>query len=285
MCIFAYCISCSFPSGPVMSTFNLIGVWYGYYNGATFDPWIENFQADAWLTNMAGSQQYFGWLSEYNTESQSIQPGTYGGQYGTTSDISQSTLSDEQIASALSTAIDQNEVPQPDDSTEYILYIPKGISVSDPTGALFCQVFCAYHSHFDYNGLQVKYAVVPYSSDCQGCAQSYEIFASTISHEIAETITDPLAGSWYDQCGEEIGDICAYQTSWAQGTDGYYYPVQLLWSNSQGQCFAGYSTTKLSQTKKRALNTTGKEAKKRPLDSTEESVEAPTKKTSLRAKL
>ena len=231
-----------------MSTFNLISVKYGA-NGV-FDPWIENGQADAWLTNMAGSEQYFGWLSEYNTPTQSIQPGTYGGQVTISADVSQpETISGGDIVTILSTAIDQSQVPQPDDTTLYVLHLPQGLAVDYGPNMLSCTIatspqlgFCGYHSHFSYNNMLVKYAVLPYSSDCQGCAQSFEWFGSTLSHEIAESITDPLGTSWFDVCEEEIGDICNDVFASATGTDGNEYPVQSLWSNSRGECYAGSSS-------------------------------------------
>ena len=153
----------------------------------------------------------------------------------------------EDIGGTLKSAIDQNQVPAPDVTTEYILHFPQGISVQQGE-ELSCQVFCGYHSFFDYNGVQVKYAVIPYSSDCPGCGGTYERYAGTISHEIVETITDPLgktlsSSSYRDQCEEEIGDICNGIIGMATGTDGNEYPVQLQWSNSRGECYAGQSSS------------------------------------------
>ena len=221
-----------------MSTFNLISVKYGM--NASFDPWIENGQADAWFTNMAGSEQYFGWLSEYN----SGKPvnGSYGGQFTITADTSQSNVTEDQILNTLIAAMDEGKVPKPDETTQYILHIPKGLMLSG-----FCSSFCAYHSSHLYNSVEFKFSMAPYSSDCQGCAQSFEWFGSTVSHEIAETITDPLgttmsSSSYRDQCENEIGDICNDYFALAKGSDGNEYPVQRLWSNSRGECYAGSSS-------------------------------------------
>ena len=268
-----------------MSTFNLISVKYGM--NASFDPWIEDGRAEAWFTNMAGSEQYFGWLSEYN----SGKPvnGSYGGQFTIgASALQRSIITDGQIAATLAAAIGYNQLPIPNETTQYILHIPKGVMVEDPTGALSCKAFCGYHSHFNYSDMEIKYSVLPYSSDCSGCALSFEDYGSTVSHEIADTITNPLGSSWMDKCGEEIGDICAHTNGLAYGTDGKEYPVQLLWSNSRGDCYAGQSSspdpnevpTGMLTAKPSAGLTM--QAKKRPLEG---SSEAPVKKTYLRSKL
>ena len=198
-----------------MPTFNLISVKYG--KEGVFDSWIENGQADAWFKNMAGSEQYFGWLSEYNLPTQSIQPGTYGGNYSITANVSQSaTVTQDQAVATLIAAIETGELPKPDATTQYIIHFPKDIFVPD-----FCQVFCAYHYFFNYNELQVKYSVLPYGSDCQGCAQSYELFGVIVSHEVAETVTDPLGFGYGDLCYGEIGDICVNApAALAKGSDG-----------------------------------------------------------------
>lgn len=257
---------CLFSSrNPIMSTFKLISVKYG--TSGTFDPWIEDGRTDAWFQNMAGSQQYFGWLSEYNTPTQSIRPGTYGGKFSIAANISQTFITDVEIVNTLIVALDHNEVPPPDETTLYTLHIPREVGI-DFYGMLSCKIatspkdgFCGYHFSFKYRGVQVKYAVLPYSSDFPNCGATFEDFSGTLSHEIAETITDPLGSSYRDDCNREIGDICAHINGFAKGTDNNDYPVQLLWSNSRRECYAGIPST----------------------ESTDASVKGSTKKTFLRS--
>jgi hypothetical protein len=55
---------------------------------------------------------------------------------------------------------------------------------------------------------------------------------STSSHELCETITDPIPGrGWYDDSQGEVGDICAWQTKKVGA-----YTVQLEWSNKSKRC-------------------------------------------------
>ena len=254
-----------------MSSFNLISVKYGV-NG-TFDPWIEDGQADAWFKNMAGSEQYFGWLSEYDADQPVI--GSYGGQFTIGASILQrSIIVDGHIQSTLAAAIDQSELSKPDEETLYIVHIPQGVAV-DFDRALSCTLsptdgFCGYHSYFEYGGMKVKYSVLPFTSDCPRCAQTFERFGVTASHEIADTITDPLGTSWVDKCGEEIGDICNDMIGTARGSDGKDYPVQLLWSNRRNKCYGGDASIE-------SVTTMGS-------STTEESTEGWSKKPNLRSR-
>ena len=59
-----------------------------------------------------------------------------------------------------------------------------------------------------------------------------DALTGTSSHELCESITDPVAGSgWYDDKNVEIGDICAWQTKKLGN-----YTVQLEWSNKDASC-------------------------------------------------
>ena len=98
-------------------------------------------------------------------------------------------------------------------------------------GAASCQAFCGYHN--DISG-QVFYGVLPYPG-CGGCTGGLPVFdalTSISSHELCESITDPIPGrGWYDDVNGEIGDICAWQTK----TVGQY-TVQQEWSNRANRC-------------------------------------------------
>jgi len=80
----------------------------------------------------------------------------------------------------------------------------------------------------------IFYAVMPYPG-CAGCLGTLETFTaltSTSSHELCESITDPIPGQgWYDDANGEIGDICAWKTKQLGA-----YTVQLEWSNAQNAC-------------------------------------------------
>jgi hypothetical protein len=98
-------------------------------------------------------------------------------------------------------------------------------------------VYCAYHSNYSHNGLDVKYASMPYPS-CGGCqwtgftvAQNFEHFAC---HETREAVTDADGTAWYDRRGNEADDKCAWSPAPFIGTGGFGY--QWEWSNLDSAC-------------------------------------------------
>ncbi len=54
------------------------------------------------------------------------------------------------------------------------------------------------------------------------------------SHEVAEAITGPLGTGWYDNSGNEVGDLC----SWQPYTFGPF-TLRKIWSNSHFGCYSG----------------------------------------------
>jgi len=104
---------------------------------------------------------------------------------------------------------------------------PTGTCYSPDNGATF--FFCAYHGAFTAssgpNRQTYLYTVEPYQ-DVRGCRNNVgnqtlpnpaspgvdpaDPGYSTLSHELFETITDPLGNAWFTGLdGNEIGDLCA----------------------------------------------------------------------------
>src|SRR6185369_7255726 len=82
----------------------------------------------------------------------------------------------------------------------YGVYLPAGMKVTMSGGAS-CSTFCGYHGHFNYGGLDIRYAVFPYLN-CSACKLSNLSVADMItivaSHEIREAVTDPQLNAWYN---------------------------------------------------------------------------------------
>lgn len=109
--------------------------------------------------------------------------------------------------------------------------------------------YCAYHSYFVNSSNQdVVYSNQPYGNTtvCQvSGAPSPNGFpdadtaATAASHELTESITDPLLDAWFDSSGFEIGDECAYYYGvplWDGGLatnqwDGHPFYLQTEYSN------------------------------------------------------
>jgi hypothetical protein len=144
-----------------------------------------------------------------------------------------SIVTDADIQAFITRNIGIGNLPQHDNETLYVLFLPDGMQVQ--LGAdVSCQTFCGYHDSFTLSGHSVMYAVLPYPScgGCLGTNSAFNALTGTTSHEISEAITDPVPGSgWYDDSNGEIGDICAWQFRQDGG-----YSVQLEWSDKQGSC-------------------------------------------------
>ena len=124
----------------------------------------------------------------------------------------------------------------------YGVYLPKGSvsSMGSSTGCGGSSVgYCGYHSHFTYNGVQVKYAVFPYN-DCTGCSLTgktvLDMETIVTSHEIREAVTDPGdngKNAWADFLGYEADDKCAWHNLYK--LQGVYW-VQPEYSNKNRGC-------------------------------------------------
>jgi hypothetical protein len=170
-------------------------------------------------------------LSEYSVPAWTIGHGKLAGTLTITTPAPKASISDTAIQHQLQQLISGHpQVPAPSPNTLYFVYMPTGVRVVQG-GSASCQSFCGYHN--DISG-QIFYAVMPYP-DCAGCMGSlttFEALTTTSSHELCESITDPIPGQgWYDDTNGEIGDICAWKTKQLGA-----YTVQLEWSNKANQC-------------------------------------------------
>jgi hypothetical protein len=109
--------------------------------------------------------------------------------------------------------------------------------------------FCSYHAGTDFSpGVKLLDVPIPYmgpgTSGYAGCGSlpnDTDNQTVVMTHEIAETLNDPLAWkavsaddgniSWYDTSSGEIGDICNAQSS---ANNGFY--VQKEWSVATASC-------------------------------------------------
>ena len=171
-------------------------------------------------------------------------------QYGSTSTIAstipliqvvvdgkstQSKISDSSIRSYLTSLFKLGTI-QPQPNLLYGIYFPKGMRVQLPGGSS-CTNFCGYHSHFTYNGIEIKYASFPYlnCSACQLPGKSVaDMLTIVTSHEIREAVTDPgdnNKNAWYDASGYEADDKCAWHHLYQMSPSGFW--VQPEYSNGR----------------------------------------------------
>jgi PKD repeat protein len=192
-----------------------------------------------------------------------------------------SCVSDAQIQSEISSLIAARNLPTdgpktatqlPQSAPIYFVVLPsdKDVCYTDPSGtSCASNAFCAYHSSFTNGANNVLYSAIPtlplQSSPkaCQSDGNSAiqqpngsvaDVALKYISHEDAETITDPLANGWVNPVsGYENGDKCndvhtnansftptlggsPGGTLYNQTFNGHNYYVQSEWSNWDGTC-------------------------------------------------
>lgn len=200
-------------------------------------------------------------------------------------------VTDGQIQAEITRLIGAGQLPTGTGANApiYFMITPTDVNVCLSGGQCVNNNFCAYHDYFTLSGSPVLYASVPFSvwagGSTKGCQDDgtsvyqsptgtyhgdpgYQI-ADNLSHELSETITDPLINAWYTGGnGSEVGDLCeAYAAvsstkkdvsvnayaptlsgSASAGTltdqlfEGDYYYTQTEWSNIRNDCSATPTT-------------------------------------------
>ena len=174
------------------------------------------------------------------------------------------------INTMLQTAIDNGQIPEPDNpSNTYLIYLDDSTGVNDaPLGIRMCEPTSdnAFGFHDVYNtvaGNNLFFAIIPGLSDTcltnscpsdAGCslhlAQTQEQRQTQVcSHEFAEMITDPLNNSaWVEPGVAENGDICNGNAGTIT-VGANTWTVQLMYSkwddlqsNGATMCVTGSST-------------------------------------------
>jgi hypothetical protein len=169
---------------------------------------------------------------------------------GTSAPSGTQSVSDQAVIDEITAGFSSGRITyQPD--TIYSVFSAGGVNLG---GGAFTQ-YCAYHGHFQYNGQDVIYAVMPYNAYSTSCEVQVtgpnndpaDAEVNTLTHEIEEANTDPDLNAWYDHRGYENADKCA----WTFGTThtatngalynvtfgGHNWLIQRQWKNSgRGSC-------------------------------------------------
>lgn len=141
-------------------------------------------------------------------------------------------VTDSSIQAELTSMVAAGKLPTPTapgTGTTPIFFVVTPVNVNVCLGGNTCSSnnFCAYHSFFTSNRNDILYASVPFSvfanGNTKGCqTDQYSIYetpvgssgdeayniADDLSHELSETITDPLINAWYSKNGLEVADLC-----------------------------------------------------------------------------
>jgi PKD repeat protein len=133
--------------------------------------------------------------------------------------------------------------------------------------------YCSFHSYATDGLATLLYIGIPFTlldspSDAKSCQDDgnstvqapngdpglADVALKSLTHEMLETVTDPLLNAWYDASGNEVADACndvsaspdaflpleggdaATGTLYNQTIAGAHYYLQGAWSNEAGGC-------------------------------------------------
>jgi hypothetical protein len=216
----------SYHGGPLLQNVQVESVYDGsaWNTNATLQQLVP--QVDGFLQYFVTSP-YMDVLKQYN-----VGDGTFTGHDVVAQGLG-SQVSDSQIRSTLNAQINSGQLAAPNANSLYVVFAPPGVVVT-ANGQNSISNFAGYHDVFtDSAGAPVYYAVIPFPTGNVSSQQlnPFQQMTLTLSHELAESITDPdTQTGWLDPQRGEIGDV-------AEGVVGLLngYVVQAVWSNAAGQ--------------------------------------------------
>ena len=156
----------------------------------------------------------------------------------------------------------------------YIVFTPDTVATCmDGSDECSTNTYCSYHSAETDGSSTLLYIQMPFTlldsaSDAKACQEDGnsvaqepngdpglgDIVLKSLTHEMIETITDPLADAWFTASGDEVADLCngvswnadsflpllggnaADGTLYNQVIDGAHYYLQGIWSNEAAGC-------------------------------------------------
>jgi hypothetical protein len=223
-------LSITYHGGRVLAHPEVEALYYGqYWNGNAALQQASDL--NNYLSSLTNST-YMDMLNEYGigrgtlVDNGIIDNGISPGQ----------TVDDTDIRRALDNDIAQAFLQAPDANRIYVVFTAPNVDVTDG-GQDSLHNFYGYHDAFtDSAGQRVYYAVIanPVGNGDFFNLNAFQTTTKVVSHELAETATDPDRGGWFDAVtGDEIGDVCNGKDD--VGTlNGYV--VQGEWSVRQGAC-------------------------------------------------
>jgi hypothetical protein len=240
----------SYNGGPVMSSgANVYLIWYGNWGNNSATTILPD-----WAAHIGGSP-YFNINTTYqdNSNKNVANVVTYK---GSTSDSYShgGALQNGDVGAIVSGVIGAGKLPLDSNGVYFVL------TSQDVTHPGFCSSFCGYHTYENVSGQNIKFAFIGNAAQCGGSCGTLgatpngnagaDDMASIMTHELEETVSDPLLNAWTDANGENA-DKCAWKfgNQYTTGNGGKAnmklgnrdYLIQQNWLNTgSGSCATSY---------------------------------------------
>lgn len=209
----------TYHGGKVMTgSVHLYVIWYGAWSGKPAVPLLTDLLRGFAFSTYAGTNATYTDKHKH-TASTDVQY-----TLSTTDSYSKgTTLTDAGVKAVVVNAIHRKA--RPSDSNGIYLVLTSA-DVKESSG--FGSRYCGWHSRTTFKRKPVRFVFAgdPTTQAPTGCVpkvtrtpngdRGADAMASTIVHEIDETLTDPDIDAWYDRWGSENADKCAW-------TYGYTY--------------------------------------------------------------
>jgi hypothetical protein len=221
-------LSVTYHGGTVLVQVEVEPVFYGpYWNSPAGQQQAADL--DTFLSFLTNSS-FMDMLNEYGVGHGVL--ADHGIVAGTNS--SASSVDDTTLQQTIASGIADSSLQPPDANRLYMVFTAPNVDVTDG-GQDSLHDFYGYHDFFAGPGGQsITYAVIshPVGNGTFYNLNVFQTLTKTVSHELAESVTDPGVGGWYDsRTGEEIADL-------ADGPQDIGllngYVVQGVWSAQQG---------------------------------------------------
>lgn len=237
-----------YHGGPIMGNISkIVLIWYGNWNqtNGTDNPSGQQIIRDAiWgLAQPNATQNYSGITTGY-ASNLGLFTQTGSATYVTQASSSVITeytqpasatfggtvLSDAQVFALVKTFAGSGDA-------NAIYLVLTSSNIAESSG--FLSQYCGWHTYGTVGVNKIKYGFIGNPNKALlGCAAqsispngnaAVDGMVSTIAHELAETVTDPLMNAWYQRSGSENADMCSwtYGSQVKQTSTGAYWNVSL----------------------------------------------------------
>ena len=251
-----------FPSGmsnannnPVMKgTVNVYYIWYGNWAGNSATTILTD------LANSISGSPYMLINTGFSDPGGTVSGATsYGGSVNVAASATYGnlSLSKANVQQIVSDVITTNQLPKDANGVYFVLTAANVDQTWNATNK-FCSQYCGWHTRATIGGANIKYSFVgnPATRCPNGCSNQSvtspngnpgaDGMASTVMHELVETISDPDLNAWRDANGNENADKCAWKFgatyNVANGSranvqlGARHYLIQQNWDPAKGLC-------------------------------------------------